>query len=295
MFEQEPTIEETKAFATGLYRGTQVVADYVKDRWPLIEGVLPKSETSYRDACLKGLYARVLAWMQTIVKLNDPLDFQALSIANRALLEITVDLILLHQDKTNSTGWRMHWWGESQKMKSAEQIINYYKSNGMPVPDEYQGQIDFVRDSKGSVDHMRKALWPNKRDPTKAVHPQRWTGNPTLFEDVVAADKAYGSVVKADLGATLVEYYRTEYPKMNWRIHSGVAAFWNQPPQSYNLVSGFAFKWCADFGMLCAKIALSDFGFTSVIDGLRDQWEQVKNERDLLCFEQISKSSRLTA
>jgi hypothetical protein len=100
------------------------------------------------------------------------------------LLEITVDLILLHQDKTNSTGSRMHWWGESQKMKSAEQIINYYKNIGMPVPDEYQGQIDFVRDSKGSVDHMRIALSPNKKDPAKAVHPQRWTGNPTLFEDV---------------------------------------------------------------------------------------------------------------
>jgi hypothetical protein len=114
MLEQEPTIEETKAFATGLYRGAQVVADYVKDRWPLIEGVLPRSETGYRDACIKGLYARVLAWMQTIVKLNDPLDFQALSIANRALLEITVDLILLHQDKTNSTGWRMHV-GESRR------------------------------------------------------------------------------------------------------------------------------------------------------------------------------------
>jgi len=135
MFENEPTIEQTKAFATGLYQGAQVVADYVKERWRLIEGVLPKSQTGHRDACMKGLYARVLAWMQTIVKLNDPLDFQALSIANRALLEITVDLILLHQDKTNSSGWRMHWWGESQKMKSAEQIIRYYESNGLPVPE----------------------------------------------------------------------------------------------------------------------------------------------------------------
>lgn len=77
---------------------------------------------------------------------------------------------------------------------------------------------------------------------------------------------------------------------MNWRIHSGVAAFWNQPPQSFNLVSAFAFKWCADFGMLCTKIVLSDFGFTSVIDDLRDQWQQLKNQRDLLCFEQLSRS-----
>jgi hypothetical protein len=289
MFEDELTIEQTKAFATGLYQGAQVVADYVKDRWPLIEGVLPKSETGYRDACMKGLYGRVLAWMQTVVKLNDPLDFQALSIANRALLEITVDLILLHRDKTNSSGWRMHWWGESQKMKSAEQIVNYYRSNGLPVPDQYEGQINFVRDSKANVDHMRKTLWPNRKDPTKAIHPPRWTGNPTLFEDILAADKSYGSAVKADLGSTLVEYYRTEYPKMNWRIHSGVAAFWNQPPQAYNLVSGFAFKWCADFSLLCAKMVLTDFGFNEVLDDLRQEWENLRHQRDLLSFQQINR------
>jgi hypothetical protein len=288
MFENEPTIEETKAFATGLYQGAQVVSDYVKERWRLVEGVLPRSETGHRDACMKGLYGRVLAWMQTIVKLNDPLDFQALSIANRALLEITVDLILLHGDKTNSSGWRMHWWGESQKLKSAEQIINYYHANSLPVPDEYEAQVNFVRDSKASLDHMRRALWPNKKDPAKATHSSRWTGNPTLFEDIVTADKYYGTEVKADLGSTLVEYYRAEYPKMNWHIHSGVASFWNQPPQAYNLVSGFAFKWSSDFGMLCAKIVLSDFGFNEVLDDLGQEWENLRHQRDVMCFNQIS-------
>ena len=71
MVENEPTIEQTKAFATGLYQSAQLVADYMKDRWPLIEGVLPKSETGYRDACMKGLWGRAHAWIQTIVKLND--------------------------------------------------------------------------------------------------------------------------------------------------------------------------------------------------------------------------------
>jgi len=86
-----------------------------------------------------------------------------------------------------------------------------------------------------------------------------------------------------------VEYYRTEYPKMNWRIHSGVAAFWNQPPQAFNLVSGFAFKWCADFSMLSTKIVLSDFEFNEVLDDLRQEWENLRHQRDLLSFQQISK------
>jgi len=58
---------------------------------------------------------------------------------------------------------------------------------------------------------------------------RRWTGNANLSDDIVTADQFYDSAVKAELDSTLVEYYRTEYPKMNWRIHSGVAAFLNQP------------------------------------------------------------------
>ena len=180
----------------------------------MIEGVIEKSETGYRDVCIRGLWGRAHAWMQTLVKLNDPLDFQAMSVANRALLEITVDLLLLHHDKTNASGWKMHWWGESQKMKSAEQIIKYYESNALALPDQYEGQANFIRDSKASVDHMRKVLWPNKKDPSRPTHPGRWTGNATLFDDIVTADQFYESVVKADLDSTLVEYYRTEYSKM---------------------------------------------------------------------------------
>ena len=289
MMENEPEIGETKAFATGLYQGAQVVANYLKNRWPLIESVIEKPETGYRDACIKGLWMRAHAWMQTICKLNDPLDFQAMSVANRALLEITVDLVLLHHDKTNASGWRMFWWGESEKMRASEQIIKYYESQGLPVPDTYEGQVNFCRESKASVDHMRKVLWPSKKDPSKPTHPKRWTGNGNLFEDIVTADQFYGSVIKVDLDSTLVEYYRTEYPKMNWRIHSGAAAFWKQPPQSFNLVSAFAFKWCADFGMLCTKIVLSDFGFDTALGGLRDEWENIRRQRDLLSFQELNK------
>lgn len=171
--ENEPEIEKTKAFATGLFQGAQIVSDYMKDRYPLIEGVIVKSETGYREACLKGLWMRAYAWMQTVGKLNGPLDFQAISVGNRALLEITVDLVLLHHDKTNASGWKMYWWSESEKMRASEQIIKYYEDQGLPVPDRYEPQVEFFRDSKSSVDHMRKVLWPNKSDPNVARHPRR--------------------------------------------------------------------------------------------------------------------------
>lgn len=290
--ENKSEIEETKAFATGLFQGSQIVSQYMKDRYPLIEAVIIKSEAGHREASIKGLWMRAYAWMQTLGKLNDPLDFQAISVGNRALLEITVDLVLLHHDKTNESGWKIFQWNVSEKMKASEQIVNFYREQGLNVPDRYEAQEIFYRDEKSIVDNIRVTLWPNKKNPGKPVHPDRWTGNGSLFDDVVKADHLYGSVIKADIDSTLVEYYRTEYRKMNWRIHSGVAGFWNQPPQSYNLLCGFALKWCADFAMLCTKIILNDFGFDVALNGLKEEWENIKSQRDLVYFQHLDKFHR---
>lgn len=287
--ENKSEIEESKAFATGLFQGAQIVSFYMKDRCPLIRGVIIKSETGHRETCLKGLWMRAYAWMQTLEKLNSPLDFQAVSVANRALLEIAVDLVLLHHDKTNESGWRMFWWSLSEKLKASEQIVNFYTEQGLAVPDTYEAQETFYRDEKSIVESMRITLWPNKKNPSKAVHPDRWTGNSNLFPDIEKADELYGSVIKADIGSTLVEYYRTEYRKMNWRIHSGVAGFWNQPPASFNLVCGFALKCCADLGMLCTKIVLADFGFDETLEGLKQEWENIKRKRDFHYIEEMYK------
>ncbi len=124
--EHEPEIDESKAFATGFFQGAQLVSGYMKDCFRMIEDVEIKSETQHKAEHLKGLWQRAYAWMHTVGKLNNPLDFQALAIANRALLEITVDLVLLHHDETNLSGWKMHWWGFSEKLKACEQIINFF-------------------------------------------------------------------------------------------------------------------------------------------------------------------------
>jgi len=280
-------IEESKAFATGLFQGAEIVSFYMKDRYPLIAEAEIKSETGPKGACLKGLWMRAYAWMQTIGKLNDPLDIQAISVGNRALLEITVDLVLLHQDKTNESGWKMIWWGESEKLTASEQIVNFYNEQGLSVPDRYEAQEMFYKNRKSSIEDTRKTLWPNRKNPSK--HPDRWTGNNNLFNDIEKADQLYGSVIKDDLGSNLVEYYRTEYRKMNWRIHSGVSSFLKQPPEAFNLSCGFALKACADLGMLCTKIVLADFGFDVALEGLKQEWENIKRKRDFVYIQELYK------
>jgi hypothetical protein len=276
----------SKAFATGLFQGAQVTFDYMKERYPFIDSAPGSSESGYKTACIKGLWSRAYLWMQTMIKLNDPLDFQAISVANRSLLEILVDLILLHQDKTYRSAARMFWWTESEKLKSAEQIVNFYTEEGLAVPDEFEAQKVFYQTKKSNIEKMRSELWPNRKNPAK--HPDRWTGTSSLFDDIKKADQIYGPIVKREVGVTLTEYYRTQYRKMNWRIHSGIASFWNQPAEAFYLVSGFAFKWSADFAMLCTKLTLMDLGVDADAK-LEQQWEHIKRKRDSVYIHELYK------
>ena len=287
IMESEFGIEQSKAFATGPFQGARIVTKYMKDRYVLISEAEGNSETGYKTGCIKRLWIRAYLWMQTLAKLDHPLDFQAISVGNRALLEFLVDLILLHHDKTYELAAKMFWWGESEKLREAEQVIDFYDKQGLSVPDEFEAQKMFRKTDKIKIEDMRKTHWPNRKNPS--THPKRWTGNSTLLEDITDADQLYGSVVKAEIGSTLTEYYRTHYREMNWRIHSGVASLGDQPPEAFYLICGFGFKWCADFAMLCTRIALTDLGLDGSLTDFEQEWEGIKRKRDHVYIHELYK------
>src|SRR5437016_1136150 len=62
--------KQSERFAEGMYRGIEIVAQFMNERQPTIKGVFSKSDTQHRDDALKGLWSRALAWINTLVKLN---------------------------------------------------------------------------------------------------------------------------------------------------------------------------------------------------------------------------------
>lgn len=276
---------EAKLYAQGFYAGIKIVAGYMQAKSPLFDGLLERSSTGYRDASLKGLFYRARAWMHTLEKLNQTRDIQAIYAANRALLEITVDMLLIHYDKSNESGWRMYWWAESEKMRLAELLIKYYQELNQPIPEEYMPISEAYESDKSNVDSMRKSLWPDKKYPDRPRHPDRWTGRANLYEDINYVDENLGSLILSELNFTLKSYYRSEYRRMNWYIHSGVASFWNISPNTMDLMCGLAFKHCADLAFLCTKIVLLDFDFDKSITNLKDEWDDVFIQRGLACIE----------
>ncbi len=279
-------IEQANSFADGFYSGVQIVSDYMKQQSALLSTVMERTTTIHRDNCLKGLFLRACAWIESLERLKSVKDFQAISAGNRALLEITVDILLLHHNKTNTDGWKMYWWSKSEKIRSAKIIIDYFKGLNIPIPDEYKPVEKAYDDEESMVNQIRANLWPS-RTPGRGRHPKRWTGKDNLFDDIEEVDRLFGNFIKSELGCSLTEYYRTEYCKMNWQIHSGVTGVWNLPPEVFHLICGIGFKWCANLSLLCTKVMLMDFEFDKVID-LARECDNIKLEMGLAYIEKCS-------
>jgi hypothetical protein len=246
--------------------------------YPMIMAVLPRQGLQHRDDAIKAVWLRAFAWMQSLELLNHTKHIQAISAGNRSLLEFAVDLVLLHTDTTNAGGWKMHHLAFSERLKAAELLVAFYGVGNVPAV--HSEAESFIQREKASIEIMRKALWPNAKNPDKAVHPDRWTGK-DLFRDVQAADEAWGTQIRDSLGMSLAEYYRTEYRRMNWLIHSTMAAVTNLDRIYYSNAAVLGLKWCQDLAMFCTQVTLKDQQYDDAIDDLNEQWRQLRHQRNL--------------
>lgn len=270
-------LTQEKVTAESCYSLVPVVADFIQKRvHPRFEEL---ASQSLRETYLHGLHSRATAWLMTLRKLDEPVNFQAILSGVRSLLETAVDMVLLSYDKTDASAFRMRQWEVSAKLKSAKAIVSYFKTRARaPVPDEYQPQVEFIEREEASVEMIRAGLWPyTGPDPKRqgtGSHPDRWTGK-NLSTDVLAADRLHGGEIKKILGTSIEEFYAIEYRRLNWSVHgSGLAGVWNLPPEAFYAVCGLAFVWCVRLAMICSLIVITEFkdsGMTENLPALEEE------------------------
>src|SRR5260370_14488777 len=166
-------LKTAEAHANAVFAGIKLYREYLHKCEPMIMAVLPRPAFRHRDDAIRAVWLRAYAWMQSLELLNHTKHIQAISAGNRSLLEFSVDLVLLHTDPTNSSGWKMYHLAFSERLKAAEQLVEFYGAGNVPA--NRSEAESFILREKNSIDDMRRALWPNAKDPSKAVHPARWT------------------------------------------------------------------------------------------------------------------------
>lgn len=196
-------------------------------------------------------FHRVVAWLRTLWKLNEPADFQAVTTASRSLFEIAVDLTVMHLDSAANPPEKMMAWEESAKVKAAARIRDFVRRDGCGLAEtDFLLQFSYLSSNEQRIKDLRKQWWPRKDG--RSEHPDRWTRR-TLPEDADNATKLYPT-------GKFDEYIAVRYPQICWNTHgSGGAGVRGISVEVFPALAAIAFKECAHFALIAAEMTLRHF------------------------------------
>ncbi len=209
----ETSIEEAEDTAEKGFQCAGFISQFMKNRWEnSLKHIEPKN---LKQTILIGLWQRAYCWLQTLAKLNKAADFQTIATASRALLEIYVDMVFIHFDKTNEKADKLYWWHQSEKFKAFDMQIEFERKKNL-VSDS--SIVNFINENKVGIEQNRLRIWGTKNHPG-----DRWTRK-SLENDVKEVDELCLSETEKFLGNSLEHYYATEYRRSIWDIHSGITS-----------------------------------------------------------------------
>ena len=173
MLAEEPEYsvrEKTEAF----YKGTAAVGEFAqKVVIPILRGQLKKSE---KETAITGTYFRMYAWVQSLIRLNDPLHFQAAATVARALFELLLDIKLLDADTNGKLVAKFHAFPEVERFQMAKEYVKFSDQNpDVPTRDEYQRALISKPGKQQEIRDKIVKHW-GKTKGGKPKSPKHWSG-----------------------------------------------------------------------------------------------------------------------
>jgi hypothetical protein len=237
------TTTDAFAIAAGLFEDMITLRDFMRDKVrPVVE------RFDKEDGTVRALFLRGLGWLGTLAELKHPQHFQAALAGTRTLLELAIDLALLHHDRATFTPAKMVAWERSARLKAAERTQRCFA--GRTLPPEHQPRIDFVNNHGAAIRAERATMWPGRARPDS--HPDRWTDR-SLEADAEAADRLGNHGLR--------DYYNGRFAELCWGTHgSGLAGVRFIPEDQFPGLIAFAFHDSAWLAVLISELTLRYFG-----------------------------------
>lgn len=163
-----------------------------------------------RQTALIGLFYRMMGFSNTARQLQSPVHQQSLTSAERSVIELWIDMELIHRDVIPDGVEKIMAFIDFQKLKAARRTVSFFQKH--PELDEtpskatpHQGFID----AKGAeVEATARQLWP--RPDGKAPKPDHWSG-------ISLPERAEKLGVQEELQVL------EGYDMRNFAVHTGLA------------------------------------------------------------------------
>ena len=206
---------------------------------------------------------RIDGWLRSLARLNDPADFQAVSSGCRAVLESSIDVVLVRDRPANHE--KVRAWEDSAMFKQANALADYCKTR----PDdaqEHHWPIQYAVRERVRVEALRRKhgwVHPHRGTPQ---HPDRWTGpGRDLLADARVADKLQSEF-------RFERFYQVRYRELCWMTHgSGLVGVRRLSAEYVPFMGARAYRECGFMAMLSARLVLEYFGRFD--DGMKSAFE----------------------
>ena len=203
------------------FKHTDLIRRFVGDRIiPVLQRRI-KAGLNHTEEAIMLTYFRMYYWIDSLSRLSELRDFQAINAAARAIFELGLDMQLLVNDRTGSMGDKFHAFRSVHMFAVARKCTRFCdgaSSTASPAHDDMRQLLAKPNEDK-RVETLRRKHW-GLNNKGELIEPGHWTG--------MDARKRAKELDKL-LGPEHEKEYVEDYARLSWHVHSGSLGFANLP------------------------------------------------------------------
>jgi hypothetical protein len=184
---------------------------------------------SPREQAILGLYYRSIGFVRSAMELKSAVHQQTLTSTERSIIELYVDMELIHRNLIPDAVEKLEAFNEVQKLKAARRIDRFFAEN--PDLDEQPSRAtvhrEYMKNHAARIDGRTQTLWGVGKKP------EHWTGQNLI-------DRA------KPLGKEISYLVIKDYDRRNFAIHTGLVGILNLTPQNFEALCAFALNAIGD-------------------------------------------------
>jgi len=289
-FSQDELIEKLKSLelplhenVEAIFSGTCALNSLLEQRvTPAIRGILEHTEY---EAAVAGAFYRIAAWLKSLVRLNQPIDIQAVFAGARSIFELTVDIKLLVENPSMAP--QFHAFVFVERFRAAKRVVDFVVSSLSGDPSKGKAERELVEDpaQQRKLEGLCRSFGWWDADKCRAKRIDHWSG-----WDMYTRTK--------NVGVEYEEVYRVYYPMFSWNVHAGTVGVGGVSARGIESGFGVAHGVVQDLVYDATREVATTFRLFDAVGDLREKLKAVKEvfPRSLLdasirALEELEKSS----
>jgi hypothetical protein len=217
---------------------------------PVTSGMLGLTD---REKVILGLYYRSVGFCRTAIELKSVIHQQSLTSAERSVVEIYVDMELVHRNAIPDAVEKVMAFSDWQKLKAARRRVAFYTKypDLDRTPSKATVHSEFIATHEQRILGQVAALWgPNAK-------PEHWSG--------------INLIQRGERLGKDVEYLvMKDYDRRNFYVHTGVTGIFNMSKQNFEQLCMFALTMIGECMLKALPILGAELKLSQAISGYDD-------------------------